>query len=384
MGRAARAATIAFLALACSERRRPPPPPPPPPKAEARKPQPKAKPAAKPPAPDEAQGENRRAELSQRRAALVGRIAELQRAKEEIEARHAQERAGLPPVDTGMRRRFLQYVHDARAAEHKVQRMQQRVRELEKVAKSSLTGRLKQLVDKREAIERRRTDIENAWLASLEETHHGRVKQSPFQKDLDLVRAVKRQWFAVSVPMRRADLNPSERSRISASFRRWLEEVPARKRIVTQVLGQPLGPKGKTPGDYDFTDLDFYILLELHEDTLDRRNIVAENRALKEARTELRQNRKEFGAVVQEINEAMAHGGEELAEYLDLLGRLPVARENATYLHGRIVEWERIFLAIGEIEDRHARESEEATAAVTAARRELNLVETELRRLGYG
>lgn len=379
MGRSGWVATVAFLALACSERAPPPPPPPATPRVEA--PQPKRDPAVKPPAADTAD-EARRTELRAKRAALVGRIAELKRSQSEIGERHARERDGLPRIDTRMRRRFLQYVNDARTAEHKLRRMEQRFQELEKVAKSGLTGKLKKLTEKRDAIEQRRIEIENAWLRSLDESQKGRVKESPVKKELYLVRAVKRQWFAVSGPARRGKMRSGDKWRILKDFRAWLDEVPARREVVAKALAQPLGPKRKTPDNYDFTDLDFYILLELLEDRLDRENIVLENKELKENRAKLEQIRKELGAVVQEISDSTAEGGDDLSEYLDLDSRLPVARENATYLSTRIVEWERVFREIGEIGARQAQETSNAASALERTRRELTLVETELRRLG--
>jgi hypothetical protein len=384
MGRSGWAATVAFLAFACGEQRGPPPPPPAPRKAAT--PKPKKAPAVKPPAVDPAaakvRDEAQRTELGKKRTALVARIAELTRIQQETEARLEQERAGLPRIDTRVRRRFMQYVQDARTAEHKLHRMEQRFQELEKVAKSGLTGKLKKLTDQRDAIEKRRAEIENAWLRALDESHHGRVKESPVKKELYLVRAVKRQWFAVSGPARRGKLKSGDKWRILKTFRGWLDEVPARKSVVAKALAQPLAPKGKTPANYDYTDLEFYILLELLEDSLDRANIVLENKELKENRSKLEQIRRESDTVVQAIHDSMAEGGSELSEYLDLLDRLPTARENASYLSTRIVEWERIFREIGEIDARHAKENEEAHAALDKARRELDLVETELRRLG--
>jgi len=380
MGRTGWAATIAFLALACDERRAPPPPPPEAKKVEAAKPpeQPPAKPPAA--APDVAKPPVE-ADLRKKLTELVGKIAELERERREIEERHVQERAGLPRIDTRTRRSFLQYVHDARTAEHKLHRMEQRFAELEKVAKSGLTGKLKELTDKRNAIELRRLEIDNAWQRTLDEVEHGKVKESPVKEELYLVRAVKRQWFVVSGPARRGKLNSDARWKILKGFRAWLSEVPARKQVVAKALAQPLGPKHKTPDNYDFTDLNFYILLELLEDDLDRKNIVIENLELKENRAKLERIRAEFDAVVQAINDALSEGGTELTEYLDLLGRLPTTRENATYLSTRTVEWERIFKEIGEIDARHAKEAEAAAVALDQTRRALSVVETQLRRL---
>ena len=382
MGRTGWAATIALLALACGERRPPPPAPPAAPKVAPSKTQPQKEPAAKPPAaaPDVAKAPDE-AELRKKLTELVGKIAELESTRKEIAERHTQERTGLPRIDTRVRRSFLQYVHDARTAEHKLHRMEQRFRELEKVAKSGLTGKLKDLTDKRDAIELRRLEIDNAWQRTLDEVQRGKVKESPVKEELYLVRAVKRQWFAVSGPARRGKMKSGDKWRILKDFRAWLAQVPARKQVVAKALIQPLGPKHKTPDNYDFTDLDFYILLELLEDSLDRKNIVIENRELKENRAKLERIRAEFDAVVQAINDALAEGGNELAEYLELQGRLPTARENATYLSTRTVEWERIFREIGEIDARQTRESEEAVVALEQARRALSLVETELRRL---
>lgn len=373
------AAAVTLLALACGEQRRPPPPPPAPPVAKAK---PEPAPAVRPPPAADAPDERQRTELRSQRAELAGRIAELGRALKELEARHARERAGLPKIDTPARRRFLRYVEDARTAEFRLRRAEQRLQQLESVAKRELTGKLKELTDRRDEIEQRRAVIDNVWQRALDKTRYGKIEESPVKAELYCLRAVKRRWFDVSVPARQGRLTADTRRKILQGFRAWLDEVPARKQVVAKALAQPLGPKRKTPDDYDFTDLDFYILLEVLEDTLDRQNIALENRELAESRRKLAQIRTELGAVTQEINEALAEGGSELAEYLELLGRLPTTRENASYLAGRVMEWARIFRQIGELDARQAKEREEAEAALTRARRELAHVEAELRRLG--
>jgi chromosome segregation ATPase len=322
----------------------------------------------------------RRAELQKQEEELEERVKELERARKEMAERHTKEDAGLVEIDVRIRRRFLQYIRDARDAEHKLERMVKRFRELENVVQSGATGKLQDLRDARDEIEKRRDEIQNAWQRSQDEARLGKIEESPVKKDLYLVRAVKRQWFAISAPARRGRPKSTEKRTINRSFRAWLKEVPARKQIVVRVLAQPLGPK-RTPDTYDFTNLDFYILLELLEDSLDRLNIAVENKELKRNRARLEQIQKELDTVEQRLNDHMAEGGHELSEYEDLLDRLPGARENASYLSTRVAEWARIFAEVEKIHTRQTKEADVARAALEHAREQLERVRRELRPL---
>ncbi|MHC4494092.1 MAG: hypothetical protein ACYTDU_21080, partial [Planctomycetota bacterium] len=137
----------------------------------------------------------------------------------------------------------------------------------------------------------------------------------------------------------------------------------------------------RTPDTYDFTNLDFYILLELLEDSLDRLNIAVENKELKRNRARLEQIQKELDTVEQRLNDHMAEGGHELSEYEDLLDRLPGARENASYLSTRVAEWARIFAEVEKIHTRQTKEADVARAALEHAREQLERVRRELRPL---
>ncbi|MHC4549442.1 MAG: hypothetical protein ACYTEZ_11770 [Planctomycetota bacterium] len=369
---------IVVLVAACSEKRPPPPPPPPLPKKPAKV----APPETKPPKPSPAQKRRaRRAELWKQKAALEAQIAELEQARAELVKRQEEERAGLPQVDLRIRQRFMRYTRDARDAAHKLELMERRIEELEQRVAGAMTGKLKELREQRAEVEQRQNEILNAWQRSLEEASLGKVEESPVKQDLDLVRAVKRQWFAVSVPARRGRVKFGEKTKINKGFRAWLAEVPARKQIVAQALAWMRGRR-RSPDAYDYTNLDFYVLLELLEDDLDRKNVAVEQTELKKNRARLDRIRRELDAVEQQISDQMAEGGDELSEYDDLLDRLPDARENASHLATRVEEWAGIFRELEAFRARQLEEEDALLQPLREARRELKLVQRELRPLG--
>jgi len=288
----------------------------------------------------------------------------------EMAARHEAELKGLPEI-APLRRTYIQAITDARSKEGELLGLQERYQELKKLAESAVRGKLKELRDERNKIKAREDTILDAWRKSQDDVAAGTVDESPVKKDLDTVRAVKVQWFAATPLARRGTAKESERKIINDGFRGWLGEVPDRKRVVGQVLSQPHGPKGKTPETYDFTDLKFFILLELMQEQLERQNIVVEKKELSEGREKLEAIRKEKDAIDERIREQMLAGGEELQEYEDLLERLPAVQDLAASLSTRVSELNGSLKQVSELKERQAREENDLDAALEAAKKEL-------------
>jgi len=307
---------------------------------------------------------------TQTRADLLAKVKELEKAIKDMEARHEEERKGLPEMGP-LRSTYIQAIRDARAKESELLGMQERYEQLKKFAESAARGKLKELREERAKIEAQKSVIQDAWRQSQEDVAHGTVAESPVKKDLDTVRAVKQQWFAATPLARRGTAGESEKKIINDGFRSWLGDVPDRKRVVGQVLAQPLAPKGKTPDTYDFTDLSFFVLLELMQEQLERQNIVVEKKELSESRVKIEAFDKELDAMDEKIREQMLAGGEELQEYEELVDRLDGVKQTAAYLSTRVGELNAILKQVVELKDRQSREVDELDRALEQAKKQL-------------
>jgi hypothetical protein len=302
------------------------------------------------------------------RAELAAKVKDLEKALKEMDARHAQELKGLDVVQ--LRRSYTQAIVDARRKENELEHLLQREQELKRFAESAARGKLKELRDQRAEIESRQRTIQDAWRQSAEEDSQGKVDE-PAKKDLETIRAVKAQWFAATPQARRGAAKESERKIISDGFRAWLGEVADRKRVVTDTLALREAPKGKTPDNYDFTDLKFFVLLELMEEQMERKNIAIERKELSESRAKLEAIQKELDGVDEKIRDQMTAAGEEFQEYEDLLERKEPLQKSASYLSTRVQELNAILKQVDEIKERQSREQNEAEAALESARKAL-------------
>jgi hypothetical protein len=320
-------------------------------------------PAPTPPAPDPEERKRKREELK-------AKVGELERALKDLEAKHEGEMKGLPEVGL-LRRTYTQAILDARRKEAELEALRERQNELKKLAESSVRGKLKELRDERGKIAARQDAIQDAWRQSLEDAKLGTVEESPVKKDLDTIRDIKRQWFAATPLARRGAAKENERKIINDGFRGWLGEMPDRKRVVGQILGLPQAPKGKTPDSYDFTDLRFFLLLELMETQIEKQNIAVEKKELTENRGKLEAIQKELDAIDAKIHEHLVEGGEELQEYEELIDRLPLVQQSASYLSERVGVLKSTLDQIDELRQRHTSEEDGALKAVEEARKEL-------------
>lgn len=355
-----------LLAFGCGKKGKPAPPQgggTPAPVEATKPPEPAPPPAPTPPAPDPEERKRKREELK-------AKVAKLEKTWKGLDAKHAEEMKGLPEIGL-LRRTYTQAILDARKKDAELSTMLDRQNDLKKLAESAVRGKLKELRDERTKIAARQDAIQDAWRQSLEDAKLGTVEESPVKKDLDTIRAVKRQWFAATPLARRGAAKESERKIINDGFRGWLGEVPERKRVVGQLLGLPQAPKGKTPESYDFTDLKFFLLLELMEAQIEKQNIAVEKKELTENRSKLEAIQKELDAIDAKIHEQLVEGGEELQEYEELVDRLPLVRQSASYLSERVGVLKSTLDQIDEIKERQAREDDEALKALEQARNEL-------------
>ncbi len=367
-----------LLAWGCGEKKQAPPPPP----GRA----PASKPAQKQAGPGQAQQakpqdderENARREriaaLQQQRDEWVAKVGEARGALRELDEKHAEEAKGL--VDPRQLRPYLmRLIRDSNTASGRLSAMERQLEELEAtVAKTKVTGELKELQDKLKAAEDRYWEAHSGWVASREEARFSPIEESPVKRELDMLRAVRTEWLRVTPTARRANVGAKESKIINDAFRVWMNEKAERKQVVSKILA-------KDPAGYDFTELDFFLKLSVRELALDKLNIVEEKKVLDESKKKLEAIEAELHKIREQVNEKLSEGGGDLERYHDLSQRLPGQRTKAADLKRQVEEYQAMFADIEATKERHMQEQDEAARALEAAEKELRKVEKELRSL---
>jgi len=342
---------------------------------------------AEPPKEDPAARQARLEALQKRKAAAAERVAELQQELKDMEARHDEEKAQLPKGSElqNLRRTFVQAKRDYASEVSKLEQWEARFKELKRFAESEITGNLKTLRENRDEIEKKRAEINDAWKADLAESRQGRVEESPVRQELHALRDVKTKWLQETPAARAGRAGGDEKKAINDRFRTFLGGTPLYKQVVGKVLQQDQAPKGKTPDSYDYTDLEFFLLLELMEDSLDRLNIAAEKKVLTENKEKLDKIEKDLEALEERIAQEMMKGGDELAEYEELnklLSGSTGQRNKVNDLSESCTLYAELLQKAMDVGDRQMKEYDEAAKAVDAAKKELRDAEAELKKLG--
>jgi DNA repair exonuclease SbcCD ATPase subunit len=365
-----------LAASGCGEKRNVPPPPPAHPSA--------SKPAAKKAGPQaaakkqpDARAQARRQqinELNAKRSDLLGRVTELRGTLRELDKKHAAESKDL--ADPRQLRPFLmRLMRDSNTASAQLASMERQYSELEAtVAKTTVTGELKQLQEKLKEVEERYWKAHSGWVASREEARYSPVEESPVKRELDVLRAVRTEWLRVTPMARRGAVGASEKKIINDAFRVWMNERKERKEVVKGILG-------KDPTGFDFTNLDFFLRLSIRELKLDKQNIVEEKKVLDESKQELEAIEAEMDRVSKQVREKMSEGGGDLERYQDLADRIPEQRTKAADLKRMVEEYQTIFADIEATKERHLQEQDVAARALEVAEKELRELDKELSRL---
>lgn len=367
-----------LLACSCGEKKKAPPPPPG--RAPASRPaQKQAGPGqaqqAKPQ--DDQQATARRehvAELRKQRDEWVAKVGEAREALRKLDDKHAEESKGL--ADPRQLRPYLmRLTQDSATASGRLRAMERQLEELEAtVAKTKVTGELKELQDKLSAAEKRYWEAHSGWVASREEAKFSPIEESPVRRELDVLRAVRTEWLRVTPPARRGSVTAKEGKIINDAFRVWMNEKAERKQVVSKIVE-------KDPGGYDFTSLDFFLKLSVRELALDKLNIVEEKKVLDESKKKLEVIEAELDKIRRQVNEKLAEGGGDLERYHDLSQRIAGQRTKADDLKRMVEEYQAIFADIESTKERHMQEQDDAVRALEAAEKELRKVEKELRNL---
>jgi DNA repair exonuclease SbcCD ATPase subunit len=368
--------TLILLAGACGEKRKPPPP------APAGRP-PAAKPAGTEAEPEKAdpqaaeRAQARRAQLDElrnRKSGLTATVNGLRDTLRALDKRHAEETKDL--ADPRQLRPFLMRLRqDSATASGRLHTMERQYEELEQtVAKTKVSGELKQLQDKLKEVEERYWEAHSGWVASREEAKFSPIEESPVKRELDVLRAVRTEWLRVTPTARRGSVAAKEGKIINDAFRAWMNEQAERKKVVGKILG-------KDPTGYDFTGLEFFLRLSVRELELDKLNIVEEKKVLDESKKKLEAIEKEMDQLRDQVAAKLSEGGGDLERYQDLGSRMDEQRKKAAELERMAEEYQQIFADIEATKERHLEEQDEAARALEAAEKELREVDKELRRL---
>ena len=348
----------ALLLGACGEDKRPPAP---------AVPDHSVPSATKPPAPvaapdpGKALREEQLGKLRARLPALEDAVREREGAVADLARRHQEEDEGAKTDDfSKLRRRYVTLVRDARTQKNKLDSLTSRLAALEESVAGAAKGKLKEMRDKRAALEKEYEQAVSFRREQEQGAASGVVEESPVKQDLDALRTIKHKWFEVTADARRDKPASGLAKSVSDRFRSWLGQDPRRQSVVKQVLAQPDAPKGKSAQSYDFTDLEFYILMEILENELDKRNIAVEKRELSDLGKKVREIEGKLDAVDRELAQLRNAQGGDLAEYEELKDREKTVKAVYAHLAAQVNEYGNI---VGEVQGMRARQSEEMLAA---------------------
>ncbi len=320
-----------------------------------------------------------RAQAEQTLDAAKAKLARLQNALTELEATHAEQKQTVPSGQEWreMRNSFSQLRRDTARHAEKLRKMELRLKATKASAEGAVSDGLKKLRAQRKGIEERRDKAYGSYRAAVAEARL-KVDDSPVKVELDTCRALKNKWFDVTPDARRGNRSRAK-GVINSAMREWLSAKSKRTEICTKVLTQSAAPKGKTPKNYDFSTLQFYILLELYENELDKLNVAVEKKEAVEKEAKLDKIKAALDAVDEQIAQAMQKGGPELEEYLDLTMRIKTVRKIDESLQNKYTGAREITRQVQELRQRQTKELDEAESAIDVAKQELAAAKRRLR-----
>jgi len=292
------------------------------------------------------------AEAAAAKKARKKQIAELQAKLDELKKANEEDAKKLPDR-AKLRRRLSGMIRDSARAKSLYETDQRRFDELQKVVQGSATAELKALQEKLKAAEK-------AYYATLSGVREERaqkalgiVEETQIQKEIRALREAKEQWFAATRETRRGGAAAAVRSQAASAFKTWIQGDPLRKSVIAQAL-----PDGTSPDAYDFSDLDFYLLMEILEDALDRKNFAEEKKEISQNDKKLIEMEKAMDALNEQIAEKMMAGGDEMEEFTELSEALPAKKRKAESLERGLSQMREVYNEIEETLERH--ENEEA------------------------
>ncbi len=321
------------------------------------------------------------ATLTAQRDKLKGELAAAEKAIKDLAIKHEAEEAGAPNLRK-MQRYFLQLQKDSRREASRLKTMEKQYDAVKQAAALAATSEIKRLQGELAAYEAQYDDAMSSWRKVADEAATGAVEESPVKKDLDAIRVIRTRWFDATPKSRVGKASGGEKSSISSKFRTWIKEDKIRTRVIDDVLKGKHAPKGKTVDSYDFTDLDFFILLEVHEADLDRKNIVEELKGLGESMKRADSIMVKADAVRAAIDAKMTEGGGDLEIYADLHARLPGQRTKVDSLAASVSAMLAVFSEADSASESRSKAMDEAIQARDAAKNAVREATKKLRAMG--
>ena len=315
--------------------------------------------------------EERKQKLAAEKKSLKGEIAELNSKHKSMVAANEAEAAGLPDK-VKLRRTLRQLIQDSGRKRGIYETNKKRLAAIEKEVRATATDEIKDL----EKLIAKKDKEYNAILsgAKLERANAdlGIVEETQVQKEIRTLREAKQKWFEVTRDTRRG--LTSAKSKATRAFRAWCHEDALRKAVVGKAL-----PKGKSTDGYDFSALDFYLFMELLEDTLDRLNVAEEKKTLSENDKKLVALEKAIDALEEKKAQLMTAGGGALEQYTDLKSRIGAEKAEAEGLGRQVEQMREVYNELDAIVERHKKAEYELELQIEAKEKRLKAVAREMR-----
>ncbi|MEM8884019.1 MAG: hypothetical protein AAGD14_08125 [Planctomycetota bacterium] len=312
----------------------------------------------------DAKAEAAREAAAKQRRELTAEIKTLEQAHKALVAKNEAEAAGLPN-ESKLRRVLRQLRDDARRSMSMVETDQKRFEELKKEVQATASDEIKQLDKAIAKKEREYNALLSGAKAERANAELGIAEETQVQKEIRTLREAKQQWFAATRDTRRGTGGAPAKSKASSTFKSWFKGEPLRATVVKKAL------QGQSPDAFDFSGLDFYLFMELLEDSLDRQNVAEEKKTISANELKLVAMEKELDALTEKRAELMSAGGGALEEFDELERRLPGDRQSAEGLQRQVEELRASFNAIQDTLTKHDEAEEELQKQIDAKKKEL-------------
>jgi len=303
------------------------------------------------------------AKKKEARAKAKLEIAKLETELAAMQKRHKEEADALPD-QTKLRNRLRGMIADARNARSIYEANKRRFDELEKVVAGSATAEIKTLNKQLAAKEKNYWGVMSGAKEARANERLGIMDETQVQKEIRTLRAAKKAWFEMTRDTRRG--TKAAGSGESSKYKSWLAEEPLRKSVVAKAL-----PDGKTTDSFNFANLDFFVMMELLEDSLDRKNVAAERKELSAADKVLAGLEKELDALRQSIDAKMTAGGGDMEEFTAISATLKTEKKDAEDLERQMAGMRTVYNEIDELRDRHSADEEKLDNQITALKKKL-------------
>jgi len=320
---------------------------------------------------EKAAAEQRAAALKAEKEKLTAELEALQAQYKAMVAAQKEEEAGLPDKRK-LRTILSQLVRDSGEARGIYETDRKRLDELEKQVRASATAEIKELEKKIAEKDKEYNDLLSGAKEERVNADLGIVEETEVQKQIRTLRAAKSKWFELTRDTRRG--SPKGKAGATSAFRSWFGEDPLRKTVVAMAV-----PQGKSPDSYDFSELEFYLYLEILEDKLDRQNIAEEKKELSQTDQKLAAIEAEMDGLREKLNEKLIEGGGAMNEYTDLKSRIKGEQEEAESLSRQVEEMRAAYAEIDTAVERNETARYEMEKQIEAAQKRLAEITRSLR-----